>query len=35
MWSLVIKSKNRNALQEIAKDLDQYWTVNLDPFGIS
>ena len=35
MWSLVIKSKNRNALQEIAKDLDQFWTINLDPFGIS
>jgi len=35
MWSLVIKSKDRKVLVDIAKSLDQYWTVNLDPFGIS
>lgn len=35
MWSLVIKCKDRSVLVDIAKQLDQYWTINLDPFGIS
>ena len=35
MWSLVVKSKDRKVLVDIAKELDQYWTINLDPFGIS
>ncbi len=35
MWSLVIKCKDRKVLVDIAKQLDQYWTINLDPFGIS
>jgi primosomal protein N' (replication factor Y) len=35
MWSLVIKSKDRKVLLDISKSLEQYWTINLDPFGIS
>lgn len=34
-WKLIIKSKDRQILQEIANNLESYWTVNLDPFGIS
>ena len=34
-WKLIIKSKNRQDLVEIAKSLDANWQINLDPFGIS
>ena len=34
-WKLIIKSKDRKVLTDIASDLDNYWTINLDPFGIS
>ena len=35
MWSLIIKSRNRKILVDIASQLEPYWTINLDPFGIS
>ncbi len=34
MWQIVIKCKNRGRLVEIAKSLDPFWIINLDPFGI-
>lgn len=34
MWQIVIKSKSRSQLVEIAKNLDPYWIINFDPFGI-
>ena len=35
IWSLVIKSKDRKVLENIASELEQFWTINMDPFGIS
>ena len=35
LWSLIIKSRNRKILVDIASELEPYWTINLDPFGIS
>jgi len=34
-WKLVIKSKNRQKLVDLAKRLDNNWTINLDPYGIT
>ena len=34
-WKVVIKSPSRKRLVEIAKQLDNNWTINLDPFGIT
>ena len=35
LWSLIIKSRNRKILVDIASQLEPYWTINLDPFGLS
>ena len=35
IWKIIIKSKNRTSLVDIAKNLDGHWLINLDPFGIS
>lgn len=34
-WKLIIKSKSRTSLVEVAKKLDNNWILNLDPYGIS
>ncbi len=35
IWNLIIKSRDRKILANIASQLDAHWTINLDPFGIS
>jgi primosomal protein N' (replication factor Y) len=34
-WKLVVKSKSRQKLVELAKTLDANWIINLDPYGIT
>lgn len=33
-WQIIVKSKDRHKLVEIAKSLEPSWKINLDPFGI-
>lgn len=35
IWKLIIKSRSRANLLAIAKNLDSYWKINLDPIGVS
>lgn len=34
MWQVVLRCKSRKKLVEIAKTLEPFWIINLDPFGI-
>ena len=34
-WKLVVKSKSRQKLIELARTLDANWIINLDPYGIT
>lgn len=33
-WQIIIKSKSRKKLVELATNLKAYWKINLDPFGM-